>query len=98
MLKKVQTEQAAGQIHADFKPVPVVFAQQSGMTFDVMVGDGPGRFTGDFMLDAVTMYVPVRKLMLILETPDGHERVQKNLKKLGYWEDYTSVTANGLTN
>lgn len=87
LLKFVEEKQKAGKISTDFKPVPVVFAQESGMTWTVMVGTGPRSFSGDFVLDAVTLYLPDKKLMLILETPEGHKKVTDNLKKLGYWQE-----------
>lgn len=87
LLKRVEEKQKAAQIHPDFKPVPVVFAQESGMNWSVMVGEGPGSFGGVSVLDAVTFYVPDKKLILILETPKGHNKIQENLKKLGYWQE-----------
>ena len=58
LLAKVEQKKNAGEIHPDFKPVPVVFAQESGMTWTVMVGDGPNSYRGEFVLDAVTHYLP----------------------------------------
>ncbi|MFA6101566.1 MAG: hypothetical protein WCV67_06645 [Victivallaceae bacterium] len=86
-LKRVEEKQKAGQIHPDFKPVPVVFAQESGMSWSVMVGDGPGSFRGNAILDAVTFYMPDKKLMLTIETSKGHNKILTNLKKLGYWQE-----------
>jgi hypothetical protein len=87
LLARVEQKRNAGQIHSDFKPVPVVFAQESGMVWTIMVGDEPNSYRGDFILDAVTYYLPDKKVMLILETLEGHKKVQENLQKLGYWRE-----------
>jgi len=57
------------------------------MTWTIMVGNGPNSYQGDFILDAVTFYLADQRVMLILETPEGHKKVEENLKKLGHWQD-----------
>jgi hypothetical protein len=87
LLKLVEERQKAGQIYHAFKPVPVIFAQESSMTWSFMVNDGPNRFTGEDALDAVTFYLPDKKCILVIENAQGHKRIQENLKAKGIWQE-----------
>jgi hypothetical protein len=87
LLKLVEERQKAGQIYHAFKPVPVIFAQESSMTWTFMVNDGPNRFKGEDALDAVTFYLPDKKCILIIENAEGHKRIQENLKAKGLWQE-----------
>lgn len=80
----------AGQPGSYFSSIRDFFARESGMTRFVMVPDGPqtvghGSAGSQSVLDAVTLYMPDKKLMLIIETPEGHKKVEENLKKKGLW-------------
>jgi len=87
LLKLVEERQKAGQIYHAFKPVPVTFAQESSMTWTFMVNDGPNRFTGEDALEAVTFYLPDKKCILVIETAEGHKRIQENLKAKKLWRE-----------
>jgi hypothetical protein len=87
LLKLVEERQKAGQIYHAFKPVPIIFAQESSMTWSFMVNDGPNQFRGEEALDAVTLYLPDRKCILVIESAQGHKRIQENLKAKGLWQE-----------
>jgi hypothetical protein len=85
LLKLVEERQKAGQIFHAFKPVPVTFAQESSMTWSFWVCDGPNQFKGEEALDAVTLYLPNKKSILVIENAEGHKRIQESLKAKGLW-------------
>lgn len=87
LLKLVEEKQNAGQIIHAFKPVPLVFAQESSMTWSFMVNDGPNQFKGEDALDAVTFYLSDKKCILVIEDAAGHKRIQENLKAKGLWQE-----------
>lgn len=97
LLELVAERQRAGKIHRDFKPIPVVFAQESGMKWTLMVPSGPRSASGEFILDAVTDYLPQEKVMLVIETPKGHERLVETLKEKKYWEEWSTTTKSTLS-
>ena len=90
LLALVGERQKAGQIYHAFKPVPVTFAQESAMTWSIMVSDGTNQFKGEEALDAVTYYLPDKKQILVIENAEGHKRIQESLKAKGLWEEYLS--------
>jgi hypothetical protein len=88
LLAKTDSEKKKGNIARDCEPVSQTFAWESDMNWYFMVSDGPGKgYVSEFALDAFTLYLPEQKQILVLQTPEGHAKIEKTLKKNGSWQD-----------
>lgn len=52
-----------------------------GIRWSLPAFSGSGKATSESILDAVAEYIPRTHQILIIELPDGHKRIEKELKK-----------------
>lgn len=67
--------------------VPYVFAKLSGMKWAFYTLPNPAKdFVEDSFIDGVTLYLPEQRVVLAIETKDGHEKMTKVMQEKHFLE------------
>ncbi len=85
---------AKGRTHAepDWDPVCFVFVKMAKMrSWSIMVPSGPHSASGEFRLNKVTKYLPDRKVILALDTPERHKKAEELLKQENMWAEISET-------
>lgn len=75
------------QVRGDTDPVTSAFIDVAKVyLWGIDIPTRANEVTGEVRFASVFKYLPEKSVLLVIETPEAHEKAMKNLKEKGFWE------------